>query len=68
MKLKCKNQKRKLWESAETCLKKIVKSLQVNLFLADLSHVETTVLKRDVLQQCIGDEPQIFPERKWRDY
>jgi hypothetical protein len=32
--------KRKLWESAETCLEKFVKSHQMNLFLVDFSNLE----------------------------
>ena len=35
--------KRKLFENAETCLEKLVKSLWVNLFLAVLSHLESSV-------------------------
>ena len=42
----CNDRKRMLCEP-------FVKSHQVNLFLADLCHFETTVRMRDVLQQCI---------------
>ena len=36
----CKDRKQKLWESAETCLEKFVKSHQVNLFLVGFSDLE----------------------------
>ena len=39
----CKDRKQKLWESAETCLEKFVKTHQWNLFWAGFSRFETIV-------------------------
>ena len=46
MKVLKNDRNRKLWESAETCFENFVKSHQVNLILADLGHLKTTVRRR----------------------